>query len=342
MKWRHTATIAMSIVLVGSIAYAIAPIGATSIKWTTSAATPCAPGTSCMWVKTSDGLPYWHKTDNTNTSMVGGGSGGTFATTYSSTAADNRVTVTSTGGPLLLKPGSAGQGAVLQAQTSAGVELVSIYDNAGSTVRAVAGQPLVLSGANDTGGYLSLESADFYAVTPVRFSFNSLDSDGASASAFRIHTNNTWSNASAKLLSLVNNATEKMNVSAAGHVTAHHYNSTQASAPTISCGVGAGTSPTCNNPTGTDVAMTITITTGSSPSGANADVATITFNESWGSAPTCLLNESNAVTAALYSAGGNIVRIYPANTTTSVFKLTSGGTALAGATTYQWTVHCLQ
>lgn len=57
----------------GTAAYAIAGIAAKYIVWTTASSTPCTAGTSCMWVKTSDDTPYWHKTDNTNTSMLGGG-----------------------------------------------------------------------------------------------------------------------------------------------------------------------------------------------------------------------------------------------------------------------------
>ncbi len=76
MKWKHTLVISLSVALLGSAAYATAPaISATLIKWATASSTPCTAGTSCMWVKTSDGLPYWHKTDNTNTSMVASGSG---------------------------------------------------------------------------------------------------------------------------------------------------------------------------------------------------------------------------------------------------------------------------
>ncbi len=73
MKWKHTIIIAASITLIGTAAYAVVPILAKSIQWTTSSSTPCAAGTSCMWAKTSDGLPYWHKTDNTNTALIGGG-----------------------------------------------------------------------------------------------------------------------------------------------------------------------------------------------------------------------------------------------------------------------------
>ncbi len=76
MKRVPFVVLSLSVLLVGAIAYATVPgVLATYIKWTTSAASPCAAGTSCMWAKTSDGLPYWHKTDNTNTSLIPTASG---------------------------------------------------------------------------------------------------------------------------------------------------------------------------------------------------------------------------------------------------------------------------
>jgi hypothetical protein len=64
----------------------------------------------------------------------GGGGGGTFATTYSSTPSDNRVTVTNAGGAVDFKSSSVGQGVLLQADTSAGDNLFSVYDNSASNL----------------------------------------------------------------------------------------------------------------------------------------------------------------------------------------------------------------
>lgn len=106
------------------------------------------------------------------------------------------------------------------------------------------------------------------------------------------------------------------------------------SAPTISAGTGAGTSPTASV-AGTDLGGTVTVTTGTTPAGTNATVVTITFNVPYGVAPSAInLTPANALTAAL--SGVSMVFVDPTATSTTVFTIVSGTTALTTATTYKW------
>lgn len=108
--------------------------------------------------------------------------------------------------------------------------------------------------------------------------------------------------------------------------------------PTIAAGVGAGTSPTISV-AGNDGSMTVSVTTGTLPTGTNAVVATITFNKTWGSTPRVVFSPANAITALL--SGASMVYMDAAASTTT-FVITSGTTALTAATAYKWNVHCVQ
>lgn len=107
------------------------------------------------------------------------------------------------------------------------------------------------------------------------------------------------------------------------------------STPTIAAGAGAGSSPTVSvSATGTDLAGYIDVTTGSTP-GTSATVVTVTFASAWASAPVVLLVPANNATKALSVAQQVFI---DANTgvSTTAFVITSGGTALTGATAYRW------
>jgi hypothetical protein len=80
-----------------------------------------------------------------------------------------------------------------------------------------------------------------------------------------------------------------------------HLGGTLVSAPTLTAGTGAGTSPTITI-TGTDVAGVLNITTGTSPTGSNATIVTVTFNVAFGTAPYVVFSPINSVSAALTSA----------------------------------------
>lgn len=105
------------------------------------------------------------------------------------------------------------------------------------------------------------------------------------------------------------------------------------SAPTISAGSGAGTSPTVSI-TGTDLAGYITVTTGTAPT-LSATIVTVTFNTAYAATPnTVLLDPANSNAALL--SGVTEPFADQAGISTTVFTITAGTTALTGSTTYKW------
>ena len=111
------------------------------------------------------------------------------------------------------------------------------------------------------------------------------------------------------------------------------------SAPSISGGTGAGTSPTVSV-SGTDIGGNISITTGTSPA-TSATVATITYNVAWTSTPsTVVLTPANAAAAAL--TGNANVYVDVASNTSSVFVIKVGSTALAASTSYKFFYQVIQ
>lgn len=117
---------------------------------------------------------------------------------------------------------------------------------------------------------------------------------------------------------------------------------------------GAGTAPTkaagaCIGGTQTvtldanasDSSGNITLT-GTATGTASSTCATVTFNNgggAWGTAPHCSITSSNAAAAAL--SGGAALFVDSASTTTSVFVIKVGATALV-AGTYIFTYDCMQ
>ncbi len=110
------------------------------------------------------------------------------------------------------------------------------------------------------------------------------------------------------------------------------------SAPAITAGTGAGRAPKVSV-AGTDMAGTITVTTGSSAA-ASATVATITYNAAYGASPYVILTPGNAAAAAL---NGN-ARVYVNNAASSAaaFVISSGSVALERDTTYVWNFQVIQ
>ncbi|MEO7212664.1 hypothetical protein [Mucilaginibacter sp.] len=110
------------------------------------------------------------------------------------------------------------------------------------------------------------------------------------------------------------------------------------SAPTITAGTGAGTSPTVSV-SGNDIAATVTITTGTSPT-ASATVATVTFNTAFGAAPKLALFPSNGPAIELASTSRVFADEASTTTTTATLKVGAGG--LAASTTYKFTLIAIQ
>jgi hypothetical protein len=106
----------------------------------------------------------------------------------------------------------------------------------------------------------------------------------------------------------------------------------------IAAGTGAGTSPTVTlDSQASDICGTISVTTGSAPS-ASATVATVTFFAPYLVAPHVILTPHNGAAAALSGA----TQVFGAGETTAHFTITSGSSALAASTAYQWNYHVIQ
>lgn len=110
----------------------------------------------------------------------------------------------------------------------------------------------------------------------------------------------------------------------------HYINNT--GTPGSAGGTGAGTSPTITV-AGTDQDGVITVTTGTTPS-ASATIVTITYAVAFPTNSFPTLTPANALTAALSGIG----MVFSTGSTTN-FIITSGTTALTGATTYKWYYH---
>lgn len=104
LSLRHIAALAATLSVCATAHAQIVP--STGVRAGTQSAAPFAAGQSGIWFKVSDGLPYFRKTDGvTDLPMTGGGGGGSVigikgAYQAGTTAADNRVPVTSTLGPV--------------------------------------------------------------------------------------------------------------------------------------------------------------------------------------------------------------------------------------------------
>lgn len=108
--------------------------------------------------------------------------------------------------------------------------------------------------------------------------------------------------------------------------------------PTVAAGAGAGTGPTISLPAPSfDSDFTISLTTGSSPTGSNATIATVTFSTTYASQPNCTFSASNPNAASLSGATGVYGAPAPAGAS---WALKSGSTALSASTTYSWDVIC--
>jgi len=103
--------------------------------------------------------------------------------------------------------------------------------------------------------------------------------------------------------------------------------------PSIAAGPGAGTGPTVSI-TGTDRAGVISVTCGTTPSGAASIIATITFSTAFATAPPIVIVTPANPNAAAIGTNG----VFVSNgTTTTTFKLNTNTTAsLVDGIGYLW------
>jgi len=110
-------------------------------------------------------------------------------------------------------------------------------------------------------------------------------------------------------------------------------------APTKAAGACIGGTQTVTlDANASDAAGTITMT-GTATGTASSTCATVTFNTAYATAPHCQIAPANAAAAAL--SGAASLYVDSASTTTSVFVIKSGATALV-AGTYLYTYDCMQ
>lgn len=110
--------------------------------------------------------------------------------------------------------------------------------------------------------------------------------------------------------------------------------------PVMTPGAGAGTGGTVTPINAFDSDFGLSVLTGTSPTGSNATIATVTFSLSYPlTAPHCTFSATNSNAAALNAAAQPFSTFTPGPPYTA-WVLKSGGTALSAATTYTWDVIC--
>src|SRR5260221_8521 len=95
--WKHTFMIASAIFFLSPLVWATGQFITNGVQFTTQSSTSIDPGKVGMWGKTSDGLPYWHKSDNTNVAMTGGGGGSGTVTSITGGTGLSGGTITTSG-----------------------------------------------------------------------------------------------------------------------------------------------------------------------------------------------------------------------------------------------------
>lgn len=120
------------------------------------------------------------------------------------------------------------------------------------------------------------------------------------------------------VLQLINDYTDL------GHLEGH-------GTPTLTAGTGAGTGPTVSI-TGSDLSFQLSITTGTTPTGSGATVATVNFSAVFTATPRVVFSPANAAAAALSGATSPFMD----GSDSSHATIKSGTTALAASTNYKW------
>jgi hypothetical protein len=202
----------------------------------------------------------------------------------------------------------------------------------------------VAGGTPSTTGYIGVTSGTAFNDTALGvFAISPPTTDGSGGinvngtGVFEDPTNSSTAfqvqNQSGTAILTVNTSTAGLVV--AGTVTGTHFLGGSGTPTSTSAnGAGAGTSTETLSITGNDAGGLITLHTGTSPTGSNAVIWTITFAGTYASAPYVTLTPNDSTAAALSGA----TQIFVTSSATT-FVLTSGSTALTAATTYTWFYH---
>lgn len=124
------------------------------------------------------------------------------------------------------------------------------------------------------------------------------------------------------------------------YVYANHFSGlTNMATPTIvtNAGAGSATGTVTLDAEKNNVAMTVTLLTGTSPTSA-ATVCTCTYGAAYSRIPHVVLTPANAAAAALTGA----TQVHAPRGSASAYTIVAGSSALAAATTYVWTAHIIQ
>lgn len=159
---------------------------------------------------------------------------------------------------------------------------------------------------------------------------NELWTTGANGSFIEFVTTN---NGSASPTSSMTITPTQVNVT--GDVRSSHVIGST-STPTATPGTGAGTGGTVTA-VGNDTDMQVTIVTGTTPTGSNAIIGTITYNKTFTSTPHPTFSPANATADTLSGATG----VFMDGASTSTFTISSGATGLLASTTYKFNIHTL-
>jgi hypothetical protein len=200
------------------------------------------------------------------------------------------------------------------------------FDSSGNLYpgNSIFGDGIDFSSLTANGNDISIRSG-----TGVQFNNSNIIgwSSGGSASA----SDTALARTGASILKLTNGS------SGAGNLQLGHLIGASAK-PSVAADAGAGSgSPTLSlASTSTDLAGQINLTTAAVTAGAN-DVVTVSFSNSFGSAPNVLLSPANANAAAISGTAA----VYVTSSTTS-FKVSVGSAGLASTTNYIWNYVILQ
>lgn len=267
------------------------------------------------------------KTFKIPSTAIAGGGGGTTIYTGDGTLAGNR---TVSGGGNSLSFGSTGSKIASLAVNSVGAFQYlggSYASNGGSQILVLSGN--VSNPVTGTSGTVTNYSSIFFGQPTINSTNTGVSYTNPSTVTIQgapvMGTNSSATNYAYSLF--VNSGDAYFGGS--GIV-----NNLRGNSPTPggAAGTGAGTSPT-TSVTGTNLCGTINVTTGTTPTGSNATVYTVTYNGSltYQNGSIVELFPGNAATAAL--AGNSQVF---ATTTGTTFSIISGVTALAASTAYIW------
>lgn len=115
-----------------------------------------------------------------------------------------------------------------------------------------------------------------------------------------------------------------------------HIKATQTTAPTATVSANAGTGATCTLANASDVAGTVSLTTGTLSTVAGTQ-CTINFNKAYGVAPICAFSPANANSASLVAT--KQINFPDASTSAQTVNF---GVAETTGTAYKWKFHCVE